>query len=123
MEAVADDGTLLPVRGSKQRAPPAALALHRGEAMNAERLIDVLWGDEPPGNPANALQALIANLRRALGAEAVTRTDAGYSLAIAPDDVDIVRFEHLVVAGRRALATGDATTAADTLRRADALLR
>src|SRR3954453_16997092 len=100
LEVVGDDGALLVVRGAKQRALVALLALHRGEPVGADRLIDALWGDEPPRNPANALQALVANVRRALGPEAVVTSGAGYSLSIEPEDVDTVRFERLVLEGR-----------------------
>src|SRR5256885_2465598 len=91
--------------------------------MGAERLIDALWQDRPPGNPTNALQALIANLRRALGASSVVTTDAGYSLSVSADDVDLVRFEQLVMQGRRALDEGDPTSAASALDDALALRR
>jgi len=114
---------VLSVRGGKQRALLALLALHRGEAMSAERLIDALWGADPPGHPTNALQALVANLRRALGSAAVTTTDAGYSLTLSPDDVDVVQFEHLVLRGRRALDDGDPAAAAAALDDALALRR
>ena len=77
----------------------------------------------PPGNPTNALQALIANLRRTLGSAAVVTTDAGYSLALSADDIDVVRFEHLVSQGRRALDDGDPATAAAALDDALALRR
>ena len=123
LEAVADDGVVLSVRGGKQRALLALLALHRGEPVGAERLIDALWGDEAPGNPTNALQALVANLRRALGSTAVSTTDAGYSLSIAPEDIDIVRFEQLVAKGRRDLDAGEMGSAAEQLRGALALRR
>ena len=123
LEAVADDGVVLSVRGGKQRALLALLALHRGEPVGADRLIDALWGDEAPGNPTNALQALVANLRRALGSTAVSTTDAGYSLSIAPEDIDIVRFEQLVAKGRRDLDAGEMGSAAEQLRGALALRR
>jgi DNA-binding SARP family transcriptional activator len=44
LEAVAD-GVPVPVRGAKQRALLALLALQRGRPVSADRLIDVLWGD------------------------------------------------------------------------------
>jgi predicted ATPase/DNA-binding SARP family transcriptional activator len=123
LEATADDGTALAIRGSKQRAVLAILALHRGEPVGADRLIDVLWGEDPPGNPANALQALIGNLRRTIGAAAITTSDAGYALAIEPEDLDVVRFERLVSDGRRHLEAGDLGSACDTLRAALGLCR
>src|SRR6202451_3082144 len=66
LEAVAS-GVPVPVRGAKQRALLALLALQRGQPVSADRLIDVLWGDGQAANPANALQAQIGQLRRTLG--------------------------------------------------------
>ena len=73
----ADGGVALAVRGAKQRALLALLALHRGEPVSADRLIDVLWGDGLAAKPANALQAQIGQLRRTLGAGAIVTTEAG----------------------------------------------
>jgi DNA-binding SARP family transcriptional activator len=55
------------VRGAKQRALLALLALRPGQPVSADRLIDVLWGDGQAAHPANALQAQIGQLRRAFG--------------------------------------------------------
>ncbi len=118
LEAVADDGSAIAVRGVKLRSLVAILALHRGEPVGAERLITELWGDAPPGNPANALQATVSQLRRAFGAAKIVTSDAGYALAIAPDDLDIVRFERLVADGRRQLVAGDPAAASRTLHAA-----
>jgi Transcriptional regulatory protein, C terminal len=38
-------GVAVPVRGAKQRALLALVALHRGKPVSADRLIDHLWGD------------------------------------------------------------------------------
>ena len=118
LEAVADDGTPIAIRGVKLRSLVAILALHRGEPVGAERLITDLWGDAPPGNPTNALQATVSQLRRAFGAAKIVTSDAGYSLAIAPDDLDVVRFERLVAEGRRQLVGGDPAGASRTLHSA-----
>jgi DNA-binding SARP family transcriptional activator len=96
-----DGGVLVPVRGAKQRALPALLALRTGQPVSADRLIDVLWGDGQAANPANALRAQIGQLRRTLGAAAILTTEAGYALAAGPEQVDVVRFEQLVAKGRR----------------------
>ena len=58
----ADGGAAFVVRGAKQRALLALLALHRGEPVSADRLIDALWGDGQAANPVNALQAQIGQL-------------------------------------------------------------
>ena len=119
----ADGGVALAVRGAKQRALLALLALHRGEPVSADRLIDVLWGDGLAAKPANALQAQIGQLRRTLGAGAIVTTEAGYALAVGPDEVDVVRFEQLVAKGRRLAEAGEMAQASAALGEALGLRR
>ena len=113
----------VPVRGAKQRALLALLALQRGRPVSADRLIDVLWGDGQAANPANALQAQIGQLRRTFGAAAILTSEAGYALAVRPDDVDVVRFGQLVAEGRRLAADGEAALASAALGEALGLRR
>ena len=116
-------GVSVPVRGAKQRALLALLALQRGKPVSADRLIDHLWGDGESANPANALQAQIAQLRRSLGPAAIVTSEAGYALEIGPDDVDVVRFEQLVATGRRLVEEGELALASTALGDALALRR
>jgi predicted ATPase/DNA-binding SARP family transcriptional activator len=97
----------VPVRGGKQRALLALLALNRGAPVSADQLIDQLWVDGQATKPANALQAQIGQLRRSLGASSIITSDAGYALAIAPEEIDVVRFERLVARGRTLILEGD----------------
>jgi predicted ATPase/DNA-binding SARP family transcriptional activator len=120
---VAEGGVPVPVRGVKQRALLALLALHRGEPVSADRLIDALWGGGQVVNPVNALQAQIGQLRRTLGAAAVVTSGGGYALGIGPDDVDTARFEQLVAKGRRLLEEGEMALASTTLGEALRLRR
>jgi predicted ATPase/DNA-binding SARP family transcriptional activator len=122
LEAV-DAGVPVPVRGAKQRALLAMLALQRGQPVSADRLIDVLWGDGQAANPANALQAQIGQLRRTLGAAAIVTSEAGYALDAGPDGVDVVLFERLVAKGRRLAADGEAAPASAALGEALRLRR
>ena len=122
LEAVAA-GVPVPVRGAKQRALLALLALQRGQPVSADRLIDVLWGDGQAANPANALQAQIGQLRRTLGPAAILTTEAGYALAAGPDEVDVVRFEQLVAKGQRLAADGEMEPASAALGEALRLRR
>ncbi|MGK5557721.1 AfsR/SARP family transcriptional regulator, partial [Actinomadura kijaniata] len=86
---------------AKVRALLADLLVHEGRPVPADRLIDDLWGDAPPGNPANALQAKVSQLRRALGRDRVAHEAAGYRLRLdAPADVDAERFRALVERAR-----------------------
>ena len=122
LEAV-HDGMTVPVRGTRQRALLALLALRCGEPVSADRLIDVLWGDGQAANPANALQAQISQLRRTLGPGAIVTTETGYALAIGPGDVDVSRFEQLVAKGQRLSQAGEAALASAALGEALALRR
>ena len=68
---VDDDGRdLLPTR-PKQRALLAMLALHAGDVVAAESLVEALWGDDPPPTAANALQGHVAGLRKLMGPERI----------------------------------------------------
>ncbi len=119
-----EDGTAVPVGGPRVRTLFALLALEAGRVVPAERLIDGLYGEQPPDGAANALQSQVSRLRGALKDLApVEFSPAGYRLAVDPDDVDALRFERLAAEGRRTLAAGDATKAAELLRDALALWR
>src|SRR5215212_335713 len=104
------DGRSIPLGGGKPRALLAMLALNAGSTVSNARLIDGLWGEEPPASASKLVQVYVSQLRKALagngdGAEIVTRRH-GYELRIEPDAVDAGRFERLVVGGapREALA-------------------
>jgi predicted ATPase/DNA-binding SARP family transcriptional activator len=116
-------GVPMPVHGTKQRALLALLALRPGQPVSADRLIDVLWGNGQAANPANALQAQIGQLRRTLGPAAIVTTEAGYALDVGPDDVDVVRFEHLAAQGRHLFEEGETALASTTLSEALRLRR
>ncbi|MEW2302371.1 BTAD domain-containing putative transcriptional regulator [Streptomyces sp. NPDC006655] len=119
-----DDGTPLDPGGPRPRALLALLLLDAGRAVSTRRLIDGLYGAEPPAGAANALQSQISRLRRRLAPHAEIEADAtGYRLVTPRDSVDAHRFEELSAAGRAALAAGDHTRAAARLREALALWR
>ncbi|WP_412516313.1 winged helix-turn-helix domain-containing protein [Actinomadura madurae] len=103
-----DQGGLVPVPGLKVRALLADLLVHEGRPVPADRLVDDLWGDAPPGNPMGALSAKVSQLRRVLeDAEPGARTlvesrPAGYLLGAGDERVDARRFQDLVGTARRA---------------------
>jgi DNA-binding SARP family transcriptional activator len=123
---VVDGERPLRVAGTKQRAVLALLLLHANEVVSSDRLIDEVWGEEPPGTGANALQARVSQLRKALAPAAddilVTRAP-GYLLRVDSGELDAERFERLADEGRRALASGDAETGVEALREALSLWR
>ncbi|MGI5488756.1 BTAD domain-containing putative transcriptional regulator [Microtetraspora malaysiensis] len=113
------DGAVVEVPGIRLRALLAALALEPGRIVTRARLVDWIWGQRPPADEVNALQALVSRLRRVLPDGVIEADSGGYRLAVAPDAVDVGRFEHLVGQGRAA----EPAARADLLRSALALWR
>ncbi len=117
-------GAPVEVAGARLRSLLTRLALDAGRAVSVSALVDAVWGDDPPVDAANALQALVSRLRRALGdAATITQSTAGYRLAVEPDAVDASRFEQLVAAGGRSLRAGDLVEASSALQQALELWR
>ncbi|WP_236650297.1 BTAD domain-containing putative transcriptional regulator [Kutzneria albida] len=103
----------LPVPGARLQGLVARLALTGGRAVDQSVLIDAIWAEDPPADPAHALQALVSRLRRTLGsASDVAQVAGGYRLAVDAADVDALRFEQLAAAGRDRLRAGDPNAAA-----------
>jgi DNA-binding SARP family transcriptional activator len=127
---VVRDGRPVSLGGRKPRALLAILLLHANEVVPADRLIDALWGESPPGTAANTLQAHVSQLRKALAGRTSAASDGriltqspGYVMRLDAQELDVGRFEHLVAHGRRALAAGDVEVAARLLREALGLWR
>ena len=110
------------VRGSRLRALLILLALDAGRVVTTGRLTGALWEDQFPAAAANALQALVSRLRRALPEAVITAHPAGYQLMLDPGQVDVVQFERLAADGHAALRD-DPGRAAHLLREALALWR
>jgi DNA-binding SARP family transcriptional activator/tetratricopeptide (TPR) repeat protein len=102
---VHDGPATIALGGPKPRMLLAALILHHGRMVPATRLVDVIWGDDPPATARALVQTYVAGLRKALGAVEFIATSApGYVLQAAPEDIDLFRFERLADQGRAALA-------------------
>ena len=76
------------IRGARLYGLLALLATDLRTGCGRSRLIEGLWPEEQPGDPAKALQVLVTRLRSQLGPDVVVRTAAGYRLALAEDQVD-----------------------------------
>jgi predicted ATPase/DNA-binding SARP family transcriptional activator len=115
-------GEKVEVAGARLRALLIMLAMRPGQLVTSGQLIDGLWPEEMPAAAANALQALVSRLRRALPEAAIESRPSGYRLNLDPRSTDIVRFEDLAAAGQAQLRE-DPAAAAATLRQALALWR
>jgi DNA-binding SARP family transcriptional activator len=94
LEVRSPDGPV-PLGGAKQRALLAVLLLRANEAVSTDRLIDALWGEEPPETAGKALQVHVSQLRKALGDGAIRTQPPGYSLAVGAGELDLDRFRGL----------------------------
>jgi DNA-binding SARP family transcriptional activator len=90
-----DDGSPVPVGGPRPRPLLVLLAMAAGRAVAVavavDRIVDGQYGEHPPPGAANAVQAQVSRLRRALGADMIDFGPGGYRLAVDPDDVDAAR--------------------------------
>ena len=95
LEIRADDGGLIEMPGARVRALLIALALEPGRVVPRAKLVDWIWGEQPPSDAANAPQALVSRLRRVLPEGSIDGQAGGYRLAVEPQAVDAVRFRQL----------------------------
>src|SRR5581483_10867110 len=91
LEVRAGDGSL-PLGGAKQRALLALLLLNANRVVARERLIDVLWDDEPPETAVKSVQLYVSQLRKLLPEGTIETRAPGYLLAVERDAVDLTRF-------------------------------
>lgn len=97
------------------------LALARGHAVPTGVLVDALWGDAAPANPADQLSVLVSRLRGVLGRERVEHGDAGYRLRY--DWLDVDELAGLVDEALDRQRSGNPAGAAAAARAALSLLR
>ncbi|MGD0241851.1 MAG: BTAD domain-containing putative transcriptional regulator [Streptosporangiaceae bacterium] len=109
-----------PVAGDRPQALLAALAARDCRPVRPEELIELVWGDDAPGNGPKSLQVLVSRARNACGADVIVRDGVGYRLGAAPGEVDSARLAELVRAAAAALDR-DAATAEGLAREALAL--
>ena len=121
-----EDGRVCPLGGAKQRALAAILLLHANEVVSTDRLIDELWGEQPPATANHVIQVYVSQLRKTLGnggdgARLLVTKAPGYMIALDQGQLDLLRFEHLVADARRVRDEGDPATASAMLAEALAL--
>ncbi|WP_166680390.1 BTAD domain-containing putative transcriptional regulator [Kribbella sp. VKM Ac-2566] len=105
--------------GRRDRVVVAALAVHPGEVVSAERLADALWGEVLPASWPKVVQGCVMRLRKVLGPHAIETVPLGYRLAVPLDEIDAQRFDRAVARARDLLAAGEPERSALVL--ADAL--
>ena len=126
---VIDGARPLEITAPKQRALLAVLLLSANRVVSGDRLLDELWGEQPPTGGLNTLKYHVSKLRDALqpgrqpGEEGILVTRSpGYALLVDPAHVDAYRFERMVNEARSRL-TSDPAAASTLLDEALALWR
>ena len=107
----------------KARTLLKLLTVERGHFVQTDRIIDVLWPDEPPAQASENVATLISRLRKALGASALGGGRGGYRLGGPPfvvvdldDGADLVSEAERRLAGAQpALAVVAAARSLDLL--------
>lgn len=99
LEVIADGGPL-PLGGQRQRALLAVLLLEAGRVVSTDRLVELVYGGEPPRTATTSLQNAVSALRKLLGPDAVETRAPGYVLRVDRSQTDAGRFEQLVILAR-----------------------
>ncbi|GLW12784.1 regulatory protein AfsR [Microtetraspora sp. NBRC 13810] len=84
---------------AQQRSVLATLLLHPGQVVSLDRLVETVWGRQPPMSARNAVHGYVSKLRRLLVAVPDTElatSPPGYRLELDPLRVDLYRFRDLV---------------------------
>ncbi|WFE34582.1 AAA family ATPase [Micromonospora sp. WMMD975] len=110
------DGTELVLGSTRRTAVLCVLALHAGQRVSRDQLVNAVWGEDPPSSATGNIYTYVSTLRQMLE-PARSRWTAGrlfssgggmYELRLPPDSVDVLRFESLRETARRQRSAGDA---------------
>jgi len=116
------DGATVPVRGGRQQVVLTVLLLEANRIVPVERLVEAVWGQDPPTTARSQIQMAVSELRRTFtkstGAKLIASYPAGYAIEVVEQAVDALRFDRLVAGAREAIRRGDVAAGVDGLRRA-----
>jgi DNA-binding SARP family transcriptional activator len=123
------DGVAPRIGSATQRTLLALLLAHPNEVVSTDRIVEVLWPDNPP-EAGRKLWFHVSKLRGVLQPDGcddaaggiLVKRPRGYMLRVHADQLDAARFEALA-SSARAVLEDDPAQAAETLREALALWR
>jgi predicted ATPase/DNA-binding SARP family transcriptional activator len=101
--------------GAKRRGLLAMLALDANSVVPVNRLIDQLWGEEPPASAVNIVQTYVSAWRKVLGRDPLVTVGAGYRLELNAAQSDLLSYRELVGQARVAEAQARHAEAAQLL--------
>ena len=119
---VVRDGHAVQISRRQSRTLLGILALDANRPVLLERLIDLLWGVNPPQNPRAIIQVRISEIRSMLNGNALRLRSGtgGYVLEADIDSIDVLRFRDLL---RRSTITASDEETVELIRTALALWR
>jgi DNA-binding SARP family transcriptional activator/tetratricopeptide (TPR) repeat protein len=103
------DGATVSIGGPRQRAVLAMLLCATSSVVSIDRLVNAVWGEEPPPSATTTVRAYVSRLRRALepkrardkAATILIATPAGYALRLPDEAVDAWQFEAMIREARQ----------------------
>ncbi len=105
------DGRPVDLRGRRSRQVLAALAVDVGRSVSVDRLVDLIWSEQPPKSARTQVSIQISALRRALGEAGggcIETTPDGYRLRAETVRVDAVRADRALRESRELDCAEDA---------------
>ena len=104
LEVTDESGRVVELGSPKAQALFALLVIHANHVLSTDRIIDELWGGQPPSDGARNVRVYVSRLREVLEPDRVKRAPgrlivtepSGYALRIDPEDIDALRFERLI---------------------------
>ena len=101
--------------GRKPKQLLEILLNERGRVVSKDRIVDLLWPDDLPQNAAATLDTYVSVLRRHLEPTIVRARDSRYLRRVHPGylfdasevEIDVDRFQALIVEGQHARDEGD----------------
>ena len=111
---VRSDGQLVPLSG-KPLVLLTTLLVRANTVVSPDALAQVLWQDdaEAPVRAKGTVQTYVMRLRRALGADVIRTTAAGYQVDADAESLDLLQFRELAEQGEAAVAAGDDESAVE----------
>lgn len=99
-------GQRLDLGGTRQQTVLAVLLLDANRAVTTSRLMEAIYGDDPPPTSKAQVQICISALRRLFAANGeaglITTRPQGYAIQVEEDRLDSNRFEALLAQARHA---------------------
>ncbi len=113
-------GRIVPITAPRDQVALTTLLLAQGQVVAVERLVDAIWTDRPPTDPANQISICVSSLRRRLGAAAapdqlIVTAPPGYALCVDEAEFDINQVEAYAAEAQRFAVENDETKAAERL--------